>query len=189
MKNAEEIMRLFQTTNSPKYFEELVEYFKNPLYNYLFRFLGDRDTAEDILQETFIKVYRKKDLYNGSSKVSTWIYTIAGNLAKSEIAKKHRYKHISVHESDESNEQFEVESVEPLPEIVVDTEMKEQLVQAALLKVPEIYRETLVLRDIQELSYEEIAEMLEITVGTVKSRINRGRSVLQAELRAYFKED
>lgn len=188
-KSAEEIMSTFQETNSSVSFEELVNYFKNPLMNYLYRFIGDRDIAEDILQETFIKVYRKKELYNGSAKVSTWIYTIAGNLAKSEISKRNKRHHLQISTSEDDEKHVDIISPEPQPDRVVDSGIKAQFIQDALLKVPEIYREAVILRDIQELSYEEIAEMLDITVGTVKSRISRGRAILQKLLRSIYKED
>lgn len=188
-KSAEEIMSTFQETNSSASFEELVNYFKNPLLNYLYRFIGDRDIAEDILQDTFIKVYRKKELYNGSAKVSTWIYTIAGNLAKSEISKRNKHHHLQISTSEDDEKHVDIISPEPQPDRVVDSGIKAQFIQDALLKVPEIYREAVILRDIQELSYEEIAEMLDITVGTVKSRISRGRAILQELLRPIYKDD
>ncbi|MBI2417451.1 MAG: sigma-70 family RNA polymerase sigma factor [Ignavibacteriales bacterium] len=182
-------MSTFQETNSSASFEELVNYFKNPLLNYLYRFIGDRDIAEDILQDTFIKVYRKKELYNGSAKVSTWIYTIAGNLAKSEISKRNKHHHLQISTSEDDEKHVDIISPEPQPDRVVDSGIKAQFIQDALLKVPEIYREAVILRDIQELSYEEIAEMLDITVGTVKSRISRGRAILQELLRPIYKDD
>ncbi|KAB2907828.1 MAG: sigma-70 family RNA polymerase sigma factor [Ignavibacteriaceae bacterium] len=184
----EQIILEFQETNDVELFEALVQRYKNPLFNFVFRFLGDRDATADVVQETFIKVYRNKDSYKTFAKFSTWIYTIAGNLAKTELQRRKRKNQVSIHSWGEDEETIELPDGGPLPDRLVDSGIKNKMIQEALLKLPEVYREMVILRDIQELSYEEIAEMMDISIGTVKSRINRGRAQLQELLRDIYKE-
>jgi RNA polymerase sigma-70 factor (ECF subfamily) len=184
----EELILEFQTTNNAANFEILMQRYKNPLFNFVFRFIGDRDTTADVVQETFIKVYRNKDSYKTFAKFSTWIYTIAGNLAKTELQRRKRKNQVSINSYGDDEETMELPDNSPLPDRLVDSGIKNKMIQDALLKLPEVYREMVILRDIQELSYEEIAEMTNISIGTVKSRINRGRSQLQELLKDIFKD-
>lgn len=184
----EQLILEFQETNDTEIFEAIVSRYKNPLFNFVFRFLGDRDATSDVVQETFIKVYRNKDSYKTFAKFSTWIYTIAGNLAKTELQRRKRKNQISINSWGEDEETMDLPDGGPLPDRLVDSGIKNKMIQEALLKLPEVYREMVILRDIQEMSYEEIAEMMDISIGTVKSRINRGRAQLQELLRDIFKE-
>ncbi|KAA0253609.1 MAG: sigma-70 family RNA polymerase sigma factor [Chlorobiota bacterium] len=184
----EQLILEFQETNDTEIFEAIVSRYKNPLFNFVFRFLGDRDATSDVVQETFIKVYRNKDSYKTFAKFSTWIYTIAGNLAKTELQRRKRKNQISINSWGEDEETMDLPDGGPLPDRLVDSGIKNKMIQEALLKLPEVYREMVILRDIQEMSYEEIAEMMDISIGTVKSRINRGRAQLQDLLRDIFKE-
>jgi len=184
----EQLILEFQETNDTELFEAIVSRYKNPLFNFVFRFLGDRDATSDVVQETFIKVYRNKDSYKTFAKFSTWIYTIAGNLAKTELQRRKRKNQISINSWGEDEETMDLPDGGPLPDRLVDSGMKNKMIQEALLKLPEVYREMVILRDIQEMSYEEIAETMGISIGTVKSRINRGRAQLQELLRDIFKE-
>jgi len=184
----EQLILEFQETNDTEIFEAIVSRYKNPLFNFVFRFLGDRDATSDVVQETFIKVYRNKDSYKTFAKFSTWIYTIAGNLAKTELQRRKRKNQVSINSWGEDEETMDLPDGGPLPDRLVDSGIKNKMIQEALLKLPEVYREMVILRDIQEMSYEEIAEMMDISIGTVKSRINRGRAQLQELLRDIFKE-
>ncbi len=184
----EQLILEFQETSDTEIFEAIVSRYKNPLFNFVFRFLGDRDATSDVVQETFIKVYRNKDSYKTFAKFSTWIYTIAGNLAKTELQRRKRKNQISINSWGEDEETMDLPDGGPLPDRLVDSGIKNKMIQEALLKLPEVYREMIILRDIQEMSYEEIAEMMDISIGTVKSRINRGRAQLQELLRDIFKE-
>lgn len=184
----EQLILEFQETNDTEIFEAIVSRYKNPLFNFVFRFLGDRDATSDVVQETFIKVYRNKDSYKTFAKFSTWIYTIAGNLAKTELQRRKRKNQVSINSWGEDEETMDLPDGGPLPDRLVDSGIKNKMIQEALLKLPEVYREMIILRDIQEMSYEEIAEMMDISIGTVKSRINRGRAQLQDLLRDIFKE-
>ena len=185
----EELILEFQQNNTTKAFEILVERYKNPLTNYVFRFLGDYEACIDIVQETMIKVFRYKDTYNSIAKFSTWIYTIAGNLARTEYQRRKRRKFFSIDSyGEEKDETFEIPDESYRPDIITDSSIKDKIIQDALLKVSDAYRDVVILRDIQDLSYEEIAEIKGLAVGTVKSKINRGRAQLQKMLKDIYKE-
>lgn len=184
----EELILEFQQNNTEAAFEILVSRFKNPLINYVFRFLGDYEACVDVVQETFIKVYRYKDSYSSIAKFSTWIYTIAGNLARTEYQKRKRRQSYSIDDYGDEHQTYEIPDENYRPDTITDSGIKDELIQKALLKVSESYREAVVLRDIQGLSYEEIAEISDVNVGTVKSRINRGRAQLQKLLEDIYRE-
>ena len=184
----EELILEFQKNNTVKAYEILVQRYKNPLMNYIFRFLGDYEACADIVQETMIKVYRNKDSYKSIAKFSTWIYTIAGNLARTEYQRRKKRNIFSINSYGDDDETFDIPDESARPDVITDSGIKEEIIQKALLKVSDSYREMVILRDIQELSYEEIAEVTGITVGTVKSRINRGRNQLQKMLKDIYKE-
>jgi RNA polymerase sigma-70 factor (ECF subfamily) len=184
----EELILEFQQNNTIKAYELLVQRYKNPLINYVYRFLGDYEACVDIVQETMIKVYRNKDSYKSIAKFSTWIYTIAGNLARTEYQRRKRRNIFSINSMKEDDETFDIPDESMRPDVITDSGIKNEIIQKALLKVSDAYREMVILRDIQELSYEEIAEVTGIAVGTVKSRINRGRAQLQKMLKDIYKE-
>ncbi len=185
----EELILEFQQNNTVRAYEILVERYKNPLTNYVFRFLGDYEACMDVVQEAFIKVYRYKDSYNSIAKFSTWIYTIAGNLARTEYQRRRRRKFFSINAfGEEKNETYEIPDESYRPDELTDSGIKDEIIQKAIQKVSPAYREMVILRDIQQLSYEEISEITGITVGTVKSRINRGRAQLQELLKDIYKE-
>ncbi len=175
----EELILEFQQNDTIRAFEILVQKYKNPLTNFVYRFVGDYEISNDVVQETFIKVYKNKHSYKTIAKFSTWVYTIAGNLAKTELLKKKRRRIVSINSYGEDNETMDLPDSGHAPDTLTDSGIKDVMIQEALMELNEVYREAVVLRDIQELSYEEIAEMLNLTVGTVKSRINRGRARLK----------
>jgi RNA polymerase sigma-70 factor, ECF subfamily len=176
----EELMLRFQKDDMMA-FDLLVLRYKDPLMNFIYRFIGNSDDAADILQETFLRLYRKKHLYETIARFSTWIYTIAGNLAKSELRKPHRRLGMPMYRKDDDNEEHEISFPDkgPLPDRTADSAVKSKLIQDALLKINPDFREAVIMRDIQDLEYEEIAAILDLPLGTVKSRINRGRTQLQ----------
>jgi RNA polymerase sigma-70 factor (ECF subfamily) len=185
----EELIIEFQKNNTIKAFEILVQRYKNPLTNYVFRFVGDYEACVDIVQETMVKVYRYKDSYSSIAKFSTWIYTIAGNLARTEYQRRKRRKVFSIHSyGEDKDETYEIPDESYRPDVMTDSGIKDKIIQDALQKVSKAYREVVILRDIQEMSYEEISEITGLNVGTVKSRINRGRSQLQKLLKDIYKE-
>jgi len=184
----EELIAELQQTNNERAFEILVQRYKNPLTNFVFRFLGDYDACTDVVQETMIKVYRYKDNYSTVAKFSTWIYTIAGNLARTEYRRRKRRSFLSISDYGEEEKTFDIPDESYRPDVMTDSGIKEKIIQDALLKVKEVFREVVILRDIQGLSYEEISEITGLNEGTVKSRINRGRAKLQELLKDIYKE-
>ena len=104
----EKLIGELQQTNNERAFEILVQRYKNPLTNYVFRFLGDYDACTDVVQETMIKVYRYKDNYSSIAKFSTWIYTIAGNLARTEYRRRKRRSFLSINDYGEEEKTFDI---------------------------------------------------------------------------------
>lgn len=184
----EKLISELQQTNNERAFEILVQRYKNPLTNYVFRFLGDYDACIDVVQETMIKVYRYKDNYSSIAKFSTWIYTIAGNLARTEYRRRKKRNFLSINDYGEDEKTLDIPDESYRPDVMTDSGIKEKLIQDALIKVKEDFREVVILRDIQGLSYEEISEITGLNEGTVKSRINRGRAKLQELLKDIYKE-
>lgn len=184
----EDLIKEFQENNTLEAYEILVRRYKDPLMNFVYRFTGDRDVSSDIVQDTMIKFYMNKDSYRSFAKFSTWIYTIAGNLAKNELKRRKRRKIFSL-ENDDDERSIQVADKNIIePDKAADSQIKGEIIQKALLKVKDVYRDVVVLRDVQELSYEEIAEITGLSLGTVKSRINRGRLQLQKLLKHIYKE-
>jgi RNA polymerase sigma-70 factor (ECF subfamily) len=183
----EELMMRFQRGDERVY-DILVERYKNPLMNFIYRFVGNMDDAADILQETFLRVYRKRQLYETVARFSTWVYTIAGNLAKSELRKPYRRLGVPLQQRDDDNEERELPLPDPnpTPDRRADSALKRERIQEALLRLGPEFREAVVLRDIQDLEYEDIASILKLPLGTVKSRINRGRIRLQELLKDLY---
>jgi len=184
----EELILEFQQNDNVQAFEILVQKYKNPLTNFVYRFLGDYEACVDVVQETMIKVYRYKDTYSSVAKFSTWIYTIAGNLARTEYRRQRRRQFFSISDVGDEHKTFDIPDETYRPDVITDSGIKDEIIQKALLKVKDAYRDAVILRDIQGLSYEEISEILGVNEGTVKSRINRGRAELQILLKDIYNE-
>lgn len=184
----EELILEYQQNDNVQAFEILVQKYKNPLTNFVYRFLGDYEACIDVVQETMIKVYRYKDTYSSVAKFSTWIYTIAGNLARTEYRRQRRRQFFSISDVGDEHKTFDIPDETYRPDVITDSGIKDEIIQKALLKVSDAYREAVILRDVQGLSYEEIAEILGVNEGTVKSRINRGRAELQILLKDIYNE-
>jgi RNA polymerase sigma-70 factor (ECF subfamily) len=185
----EDLIKEFQDNDTIEAYELLVKRYKDPLMNFVYRFVGDKDISGDIVQETMIKFYLNKNSYRSFAKFSTWIYTIAGNLAKNELKRRKRRVIFSLSNHDDDEKSIQVaDKTFFSPEVQTDSNIKNDLIQKALLKVKPVYREIVILRDVQGLSYEEIADISGLSIGTVKSRINRGRSQLQKLLKNIYKD-
>ena len=184
----EELIKEYQDNNTPEAYDILVKRYKDPLMNFVYRFVGDRDICTDVVQDTMIKFYLNKDSYRSFAKFSTWIYTIAGNLAKNELKRRRRRIIFSINNSDDERSPQIEDKMFLAPDKAADGEIRNEIIQKALLKVKPVYREVVILRDIQDLSYEEISEITGLAIGTVKSRINRGRAQLQKLLKHIYKE-
>lgn len=183
----EELIKEFQDNDTLEAYEALVKRYKDPLMNFVYRFVGDREVAVDIVQDTMVKFYLKKDSYQTIAKFSTWLYTIAANLAKNEIKRRKRRSFLSLNKENEDGPNVQVADNKVIdPERSAHNQMLQEVVQRALLKVKPVYREMVILRDVEGFSYEEIAEMKNMSLGTVKSRINRGRNQLKKLLQKYY---
>lgn len=173
-------------------FAELVRRYRNQITNYVYRMVSDYETAVDIAQETFLRVYRAADRYHTSYAFSTYIYRIATNLAISELRRRKRRRLISLtyffhsHEGQSQNLELDPSDNCPLQDTTLVEDERRNAVARAIATLPEKYRAPLILRDVEGLCYDDIAKILKLSVGTVKSRINRGRAFLRDKLQAYI---
>lgn len=161
-------------------FDELVNRYQNRLLNFVYRTTGDRERAEDLVQEVFVRVYRHIHRFDRSRKFSTWIYTIASNLAKNELRNRSRNPLVLFQtirrnwEDDDRPLQFEDPGTRP-DDLYRKRHLREA-VEEAVEKLPPHHRNVFVLRELEGKSYEEIAEITSCNLGTVKSRLNRARN-------------
>jgi RNA polymerase sigma-70 factor (ECF subfamily) len=165
-------------------FEIIVGRYKNAIVSFLFRFTGDFRTSEDLAQEAFLRVFKKVQDYNPSAKFSTWLYTIASNLAKDEFKRKSRHPARSLdwkggNDTTRDMPQAKADTTESVPDVRLEHDEVRQQVNKALDLLDANDREILVLKDVQGLSYEEIAEILGLPMGTVKSRLSRARTAFK----------
>jgi RNA polymerase sigma-70 factor, ECF subfamily len=165
-------------------YAEIVEIYKNKVYQLCYRMLGNRHEAEDAAQEAFIRAYINIDTYNPNMKFSSWLYRIATNLSIDRIRKKKPdfYLDAEVSGTDGLTMYSQFASTEASPEDALESLELQETVQKAILKLPEKYRSVIVLKYIEELSLQEISEILDLPVGTVKTRIHRGREALRKQL-------
>tara|TARA_Y100000814_G_scaffold136473_1_gene98929 strand:+ start:4412 stop:5002 length:591 start_codon:yes stop_codon:yes gene_type:complete len=181
-----ELILRFQQGDELAYVE-LVNRYRNRLINFVFRFVGTKEESEDIVQDTFVKLYEKKDYYRPINEFSTWIFTIASNLAKTELRKRKRRKTSSLSDLGLENKDFDVPVQDTTDEETLD-EFADSQIQDAIQSLQIHFRTALILRDIEELSYEEISKILDVPLGTIKSRINRARLQLQEKLKSVYKD-
>ena len=168
-------------------FEELMSRHSAALINFLYRFIGNREDAIDIAQETFVRIFLAADRYKSSFAFTTYLYRIASNLAISHLRSRKRrfiFNFSDFFGSRESGREhsFEPEDKRKGPDLEFEETTKEALIIRALMSLPEKYRLPIVLRDIQEHSYEQVASILNLGLGTTKSRISRGRQLLRKKL-------
>jgi RNA polymerase sigma-70 factor (ECF subfamily) len=183
----EQLINEFKKGNN-KAFEEIVYRYKDRLVNFLFRYTGNKDDSEDLAQDAFIKLYRSKHLYQEIAKFSTWFYTIAINIAKTFKKKRGKLSTLSISDYDpDSEKDFDLPANTIEPDEHANAVIENYYIQKAINSLDDTYREAIVLRDIQDLDYEEIAEILKVPIGTVKSRINRGREKLKVLLKDIYK--
>ncbi len=173
-KTDEELIKDFQNGNINSY-NHLVYRYKDRLFNYINQFVHDIDLAEDLLQDTFLKLYTHKNSYKEVAKFSTWIYTIAGNFAKTELRKFKRRKTYSHSDISFDDSEFVIEDKDKTPSDIFLNKGLGDSLNKCLASLPLNFRTIIILRDIQELSYDEISTIVELPLGTVKSRINRAR--------------
>jgi len=181
----EELIARFQDGDEQAYVE-LVNRFRDRLITFVYGYFKDIEKAEDIVQDTFVKLYTKKHYYKEIAKFSTWIYTIAGNLAKSEWRKIPR-RPISFTQMGSKEREYVLPSVETNSEDKAQGHYAAKQIQKAIGELPLHFRTVIILRDMQGISYEEISKIVDVPLGTVKSRINRARLQLQEPLKEFRK--
>lgn len=165
-------------------YEALLARFQQPVYNLAFRLLSNPGDASDVVQEVFLKVFRNVGHFRLQSSLKTWIYRITVNEAHNQRRWffRHRSREVGLEEeTDEGCSRTVADTGRSPFDCAFDRE-KHVLIEDALGRINPLFREVVVLRDIEDLSYEEIAEVLQISLGTVKSRIMRGREALREEL-------
>lgn len=168
----------------PQAFTVLVDRYQARLLNFIYRTVGDRERAEDLVQEAFIRIHRHLGRFDTTRKFSTWAYTIASNLAKNELRNRSRnpvgYYQGMTDDDDDRPIEFEDESERP-DEALERRELR-ALIEASVATLPVHHREVFVLREVEGRSYEEIAEITKANLGTVKSRLNRARTAFAAHI-------
>ena len=173
-------------------FTELVRRYQTRVIHLVSRLLNDREVSEDIAQEVFVRVHLHRKNYRTGSKFSTWLFTIAANLAKNEMRRRKRRRNwTSLDEMQETLKDASLQFADKKSNREDDLE-HEQLsgvVGEAIAALPDRYRIALVLRDIEGLAYEEIGLALKIPGGTVRSRINRARLMLKRKLEPWLRRD
>lgn len=161
-------------------FSVLVDRYKVRLLNLIYRMLQNKDEAEDILQEAFLRVYRERQSYDPTYAFSTWVYTITLNLCRNELKKRKRFKFFGI-DLIKNNREYASEGIK-------NNNRLSSTMENAIGSLGVKYRTVFLLRDVNQLSYEEISQSLGIPMGTVKSRVNRARLMLRDKLRPRMKE-
>lgn len=166
-----------------KAFEIIVKKYQNRVGNLIFKIIGDPNIVEDLTQEVFVRVFESLKEYKFISALYTWIYRITVNICIDEIRKRQRSRAYSLSDILSQNPKVEP-SYSPVEKNIERSEMRE-MIEKAIEKLPSEYRTVIVLRDFEDLPYEEIAKILKIRIGTVKSRIFRARKLLAEYLKEY----
>jgi RNA polymerase sigma-70 factor (ECF subfamily) len=175
----EDLFRRVVEEDDSSAFAQLVERYKRRLMGFLVRMLSDEGVAEDCLQDTFLRIYRERKRFRLDHSFSTWMFTIAANLAKSELRRRSRWRFVGL------DMVLDRPTPGPQPEAAAEHKELGRILEDAIGTLPTVFREAFLLRDVESLSYEEIAWATASPLGTVKSRVNRARLLLQESLRAY----
>ncbi len=167
-------------------FQILVDRYQDRLVNYIYNLIRDYDQAVDLSQETFIRVFRHAHRYKGNYKFSTWIYKIATNLALDEMRRRKRRGFFLTQRlfgiSEQGEMELQISDGRPSPEVHLGSKEKARLLRIAIDSLPPRYRLVFVLKEVQELSLEETGNVLNLSVGTVKSRLHRAKRLLRDKL-------
>ena len=167
-------------------YETLIARFQQPIYNLCYRLINDPADAADVVQEVFLKVFRSIDHFRGQSTLKTWIYRIAVNEAYNQRRwfSRHRRQEVGLDDEDQASRPWLDSISDPArdPYELALNEERHQLIESSLREINADFRTAVILRDLEDLSYEEIADVLQISLGTVKSRILRGRESLRRVL-------
>lgn len=172
-------------------FAELVERYQQPIYNFILRTVRDETEAEDLVQNTFVQVWKSARRFRVSARFSTWLYTIARNLSLNEIRRRSRHQAASLDAPHPDNQELTLHQVEDSSSLVPPEQLaRDELfakVEEAIGDLPENQRTALLLCREEDVSYEEIAEVLGLSLSATKSVIHRAREVLRSRLKAYLR--
>ena len=170
-------------------FDELVMMFRGPMFNLAYRMTNNREDADELTQEIFLKLYKSIDKFQGRSKFSTWLYAVAANTCRSGLRKLKRISSMEVVRLDDDRSKDEggagkYDPADPsdLPSTTLEREEAKAKITGLIAELPEDFRMVIVMKDIQGMAYEEMAEALECSIGTIKSRLSRGRAKLKEKL-------
>lgn len=163
----------------------LIDAYRDRIINYLTRMTGNRYEAEELAQEAFVRAYFALRSFNPQYKFSTWLYKIATNLCINHLKKRRRWVHVDDYQDGDGAPAWILPDTRSYssPAAAIDREELQRQIQEAMQQLPPVYRTVVVLRHIHGLSYQEIAEVADLPIGTVKSRLGRGRSKLTAYLK------
>lgn len=167
-------------------FELLISSYDKRAYNIAYRIMGNEEDAKDMAQEAMLRVYRSIKDFKGQSSFSTWLYRIVTNVCLDELRRRKNDRHVSIDstiKTEDGELHIELCSDKETPETAYERVEQRELIKEAIRELNDEYRSVIVLRDIQGFSYEEISNMLECSLGTVKSRINRARTMLRDRLK------
>ena len=182
----DELMCRFQNGDEAG-FRRLMERYQDRILNYVYRMVSDRHMAEDLTQEVFVRIYLNAGRYLPGSRFAPWLYRIASNLAINELRRRKRWRFVTIDNNPSDEDRNVITDLKDEktvnPEDHVSKVEAADEVAEALNKVPIKYRSPLILRELEGYDYEEIAQILDIPRGTVKSRLNRGRALLASALK------
>ncbi|HPF35012.1 MAG TPA: sigma-70 family RNA polymerase sigma factor [Candidatus Krumholzibacteria bacterium] len=187
----EDLIALVQQGQKRAY-DELVRRFKGRLYSFILRMVGDPVEAEELAQETLIRAYIHADKYREIAKFSTWLFTIATNLVRNQVRKRKRQPFmLTLDPAPEDDDRAPLDPADPVADPTRDLEGDElgRLIAEATRQIPEKYRIPFLLREVEELSYEEIQQVTGLKLGTVRSRINRARNRFRANIKPLLKNE
>jgi RNA polymerase sigma-70 factor (ECF subfamily) len=177
-------------------FDALVAAYEKKIFNVIYRFLGDYEEAADLTQETFISAYKGFDRFRGDSKVYTWLYQIAINHCRNRLRQRGRVRSMQIEsldqphpwEDEDNPARREVPDLSHAPQTVLEEKEMRQKILAAVESLPQEYREVMILREVQGLSYNEIADITRLSLDNVKTRLSRARAMLRRKLEPYYRE-
>ncbi|ACB85465.1 RNA polymerase, sigma-24 subunit, ECF subfamily [Natranaerobius thermophilus JW/NM-WN-LF] len=163
-------------------FEELVHKYHQKVYSLCYRFSGNHDDANDLAQEAFIRVYHSINKFHFKSAFSTWLYRVTSNVCLDEMRKRKRKSSVSLDspmETDDGELYFNLPDQKFNPELMAERKDVQEIVHKAIQELPKDQKLTLLLREMEGFSYDEMAEVMNVSVGTVKSRLSRARNNLK----------
>jgi RNA polymerase sigma-70 factor (ECF subfamily) len=183
----DELVRRVQAGNAEA-FEELVRRYERKVYNITYRLLGNEQDASEALQDAFLRAYRFLPKFQFKSSFYTWLYRIATNVSLSRLRSREKVETVSIDQpvGESGDVALEIPDYKYTPERLMQQREMKQALQDAVDALPEDYRSVVVLRDLEDLSNEEVSKVLNLSVAAVKSRLHRGRLVLREKLAKYL---